>query len=385
MSGNRAVIVGAGAAGLSVALSLVDRGIHPLILDRAGNVASSWRGRYDRLRLNTSRPFSHLPGRRFAKGTPMFPTRDQMVEYLERHSQNPGITLRLGTGADRIERDSTGWLIRTPTGETIETEQVVVATGYENKAVIPGWPGREDFAGTILHSSDYRNPAAFQDKAVLVVGPGCSGMEIAYDLATGGAAKVWLAVRNPPNILLRTSPGPVPSDIVGVALLKFPTKFADTVTRYGQRSDFGDLSEYGLPFPAEGIFARVARTGGEPTIVDRDVIEAIKARRFEVVGAVQSFDGPAVHLERGALVEPDAVICATGYRRNLEPLVGHLGVLDERGIPKIRGEKAAVEGLRFVGFVPRPGALGYIAHEAKHAAKAIARELQKAEVPFRHG
>ena len=385
MSGNRAVSVGAGAAGLSVALSLVDRGVQPLVLDRAATAGSSWRGRYDRLRLNTSRPFSHLPRRRFAKGTPMFPTRDQMVEYLEHHSQNPGITLQLGTGADRIERDSTGWLIRTSAGETIEAEQVVVATGYENKAVIPAWPGRADFAGTILHSSDYRNPAAFQDKAVLVVGPGCSGMEIAYDLAMGGAAKVWLAVRNPPNILLRTSPGPVPSDIIGVALLKLPTRFADTVTRYGQRSDFGDLSEYGLPFPEEGIFARVARTGGEPTIVDREVIEAIKGRRFEVVGAVRSFDGPAVQLERGTPVEPDAVICATGYRRNLEPLVGHLGVLDERGVPKIRGEKAAAEGLRFVGFVPRPGALGYIAHEAKHAAKAIARELQEAEVPFRHG
>lgn len=385
MSGNRAVIVGAGAAGLSVALSLVDRGVQPLVLDRAATAGSSWRGRYDRLRLNTSRPFSHLPRRRFAKGTPMFPTRDQMVGYLERHSQNPGITLQLGTGADRIERDSTGWLIRTSTGETIEAEQVVVATGYENKAVIPAWPGRADFAGNILHSSDYRNPAAFQDKAVLVVGPGCSGMEIAYDLAMGGAAKVWLAVRNPPNILLRTSPGPVPSDIIGVALLKLPTRFADTVTRYGQRSDFGDLSEYGLPFPAEGVFARIARAGGEPTIVDREVIEAIKARRFEIVGAVQSFDGAAVQLERGTPVEPDAVICATGYRRNLEPLVGHLGVLDEHGIPRIRGEKPAAEGLRFVGFVPRPGALGYIANEAKHAAKAIVRELQKVEVPFRHG
>lgn len=385
MSGNRAVIVGAGAAGLSVALSLVDRGVQPLVLDRAATAGSSWRGRYDRLRLNTSRPFSHLPRRRFAKGTPMFPTRDQMVGYLERHSQNPGIKLQLGTGADRIERDSTGWLIRTSTGETIEAEQVVVATGYENKAVIPAWPGRADFAGTILHSSDYRNPAAFQDKAVLVVGPGCSGMEIAYDLAMGGAAKVWLAVRNPPNILLRTSPGPVPSDIIGVALLKLPTRFADTVTRYGQRSDFGDLSEYGLPLPAEGVFARIARAGGEPTIVDREVIEAIKARRFEIVGAVQSFDGAAVQLERGTPVEPDAVICATGYRRNLEPLVGHLGVLDERGIPRIRGEKPAAEGLRFVGFVPRPGALGYIANEAKHAAKAIVRELQKVEVPFRNG
>lgn len=78
-------------------------------------------------------------------------------------------------------------------------------------------------------------------------------------------------------------------------------------------------------------------------------------------------------------VERDAVICATGYRRNLERLVGHLGVLDVHGIPKVRGEKAAAEGLRFVGFMPRPGALGSIAKEAKHAARAIARELAKTQ------
>jgi hypothetical protein len=224
----------------------------------------------------------------------------------------------------------------------------VVATGYENKAVIPDWPGRESFTGMLLHSSEYRNPATFQGRDVLVVGPGCSGMEIAHDLATGGAAKVWLAVRTPPNILLRASPGPVPNDVVGVALLKLPTKFADKVTRSGQRSDLGDLSEYGLPFPEEGVFARIARHGGEPTIVDKEVIEAIKSRRF----------------------------CATGYQRNLEPLVGHLGVLDGHGVPHAVGGKEAAKGLRFIGFVPRPGALGYIAKEGRLAAQAIARELR---------
>ena len=61
-------------------------GLRPLVVDRATEVGSSWRGRYDRLRLNTSRALSHLPDRRFPKGTPMFPTRDQLVDHLERHA-----------------------------------------------------------------------------------------------------------------------------------------------------------------------------------------------------------------------------------------------------------------------------------------------------------
>lgn len=383
MAGIQVVVVGAGPAGLSTALALVDQGVQPLVLERAEKVAASWRTRYDRLRLNTSRPLSHLPGRRFPKGTPMFPTRDQFIEHLESHSREEGIEWRLGAAAVRIDRDPNragrGWVIQTSTGETLAAEQVVVATGYENAPLIPGWAGGEGFTGELLHSSEYRNPVRFQGKSVLVVGPGCSGMEIAHDLATGGAAKVWLSVRTPPNIMLRASPGPVPGDMIGVALLKFPVRFADAFTRFGQRMDTGDLTEYGLPFPEEGVFARVARSGGEPTIVDKEVVEAIKARRFDVVGAVKSMDGPAVLLEGGARVEPDAVICATGYRRQLAPLVGHLGILNERGAPRVVGAEPAADGLRFIGFVPRPGAIGYMAKEAKRAAKAISRELRTAE------
>ena len=83
-------------------------------------------------------------------------------------------------------------------------------------------------------------------------------------------------------------------------------------------------------------------------------------------------------LADGERVEPDAVIAATGYRRGLEPLVGHLGVLDDRGLPRAVGAQAAAPGLRFVGYVPRPAMLGHTARDAKRAAKAIARELAQA-------
>ena len=138
---------------------------------------------------------------------------------------------------------------------------------------------------------------------------------------------------------------------------------------FGRRQGSGDLSEYGLPVPEEGGMSRLRRAGQAPAIVDREVIDSIKARRIEIVPGVQSLDESGVALARGSDVEPEAVICATGYRRVLEPLVGHPGVLDEREMPRARGAKTAAAGLRFIGYVPRPGGLGYMGKEARRARR----------------
>jgi cation diffusion facilitator CzcD-associated flavoprotein CzcO len=374
MSDRQVVVVGAGPSGVSAALALKDVGVRALLVDAAEAVGSSWRSRYDRLRLNTCRPFSHLPDRPFAKGTPMFPSRDQVVAHIEEHAREEGMELRLGTRVDRLERDNGGWLARTSAGE-IRAREAVVATGYENHPFIPDWAGRESFGGDLRHAREYRNAEPYRGRRVLVVGPGCSGMEIAYDLAEGGAEQVWLSARTPPNILMREGPGGLPGDMLGVALLRFPTRFADAVARFGRRMDVGDLTEYGLPVPDEGVFSRMYRLGVAPAIVDKEVIEAIKARRIQVVRGVESLDATGVSLADGERVEPDAIVCATGYRRGLAPLVGHLGVLDERELPRATGADPAAPGLRFIGFVPRPGQLGYSAKQAKLAAKAIASEL----------
>jgi cation diffusion facilitator CzcD-associated flavoprotein CzcO len=378
MPGPEVAVVGAGSSGVASALALKDVGLRPLVLDRAESIGSSWRARYDRLRLNTCRPFSHLPDRRFPKGTPMFPTRDQVVEHIEAHAAEDGIDFRLGTAVDRIERDG-DWMLQTAGGE-IRARQVIVATGYMHVPQIPEWDGRDSFEGELIHSRDYRSPEPFRGRRVLVVGPGCSGMEIAYDLAEGGAAKVWLSARTPPNVLLRAGPGGLPGDMMGVALYHLPTRVSDAVARFARRMDVGDLTDHGLPVPDEGPLARLRRTGAAPAVVDKEMIAAIKDRRIEITRGVAALDPTGARLDDGERLEPDAVICATGYSPGLEPLVGHLDVLDHRGMPRAVGPDAPVPGLRFIGYVPRPGGLGYMAKEAKRAARAIARELRHSQV-----
>ncbi len=365
-------VVGAGPAGVALAVSLRDRGLRPLLIEKA-EVAASWRGRYDRLKLNTGRQFSHLPNRPYPKGTPTFPSRDQVVAYFDRHAREAGIELRMGTEVKRIDRLDGTWLLRTSTGDIV-ARQVVVATGLQHTPRIPDWPGADDFSGEVLHSSGYRNPAPYRGKRVLVVGSGSSGMEIAHDLATGGADKVWLAVRTAPNIMMRSLPGGLSADWIALPLYRLPVRVADAIGRKARRASLGDLSKFGLPIPDEGVFARNRRLGQAPALVDMEVIDAVKNGSIEVVAAVESFDGDKVVLADGSRLDPDTVIAATGYRRDLT-MVGHLDVLDDDGMPLVMGETAAAEGLRFFGYISRPSLIGHFGRTSRRVAKRIAGEL----------
>jgi cation diffusion facilitator CzcD-associated flavoprotein CzcO len=364
------VIIGAGPAGISAALSLKDLGIRSLVVERADEVAASWRGRYHRLKLNTGRQFSHLPGRRYPKGTPVYPTRDQVVEHFDRHAREDGIELRLATSVERIDRCPSGWQLSTSNGE-LDARRVVVATGYQHTPLIPHWPG--SFAAELLHSCAYRCPAPFVGKRVLVVGSGSSGMEIAHDLSTGAVEKVWLSVRTPPNIMPRDVPAGLPNDVLSIPFFRLPAWLSDRIATAARIRAFGDLSEFGLPIPVEGPFTRAHRLQVAPTVVDAEVIDAVRDGAVEVVRGVSAFEGDDVVLADDRRIRPDVVICATGYRTGLEPLVGHLGVLSSDGVPIRLSPSPAADGLYFHGLLSRPALIGYMAKQSRTLAKRIAQ------------
>ena len=373
-----AYVIGAGPSGLSAAAMLGRHGVDTQVLERDEAVAASWRRHYDRLHLHTVRWLSHLPGLRFSRGHGRWVHRDGVVRYLERYVEHHGIDVRPGVEVRRIERNRDGWTLETSAGE-LRSRCVVVATGYNHTPFMPAWPGRESFSGDLVHASEYRNPEPYRDRDVLVVGTGNTGAEIAVDLIEGGASRVRIAVRTPPNIVLREAGG-VPTQVTGVLMRYMPPRVADRLVRPVQRMTVGDLSEYGLPDPPEGVYTRVRRDDVIP-IIDVGLIRALKERRVEIVTAVDGFDGDEVLLADGSRLSPDAVIAATGYRRGLESLVGHLGILGQNGRPLAHGPRThpSAPGLYFLGYTnPVSGMFLEIGIDARRIARAVARGRSRA-------
>ncbi|CAM5443750.1 monooxygenase [Streptomyces pilosus] len=368
-------VVGGGPGGLAAAYALRARGIRAVVLERSDHVGASWRRHYDRLRLHTTRRLSALPGLPMPRRFGRWPARDDVVRYLEKYAEHHRLEIVTGVEVSRIERtpDGTGWLLHATGGRELTGAAVVVATGYNHTPRVPDWPGRDTYTGEFLHASAYRAPQPYAGRDVLVVGVGNTGAEIAVDLAEGGAARVRLAVRTPPHIVRRSTAG-WPAQYSGVLVRRLPVGLVDRVSRVQARVAIPDLTAHGLPRPDAGLYSRV-REGAIP-VQDVGLIDAVRKGTVEVVAAVEGFAEGAVVLADGARITPDVVIAATGYLRGLEPLVGGLGVLDERGRPVAHGPRTApgAPGLHFTGYTnPISGNLRELALDAERIARAVAR------------
>ncbi|MDP5313875.1 MULTISPECIES: flavin-containing monooxygenase [Streptomyces] len=370
-------VIGGGPGGLAAAAALREQGVRAVVLEKSADVGASWRRHYDRLHLHTTRRWSALPGLPMPRRFGRWVSRDDVVRYLEKYVEHHELEVVTGVEVSRIDRadDGTGWRLTATGGRELTGRAVVVATGYNHTPRIPDWSGRDTFTGELLHASAYRNPAPYAGKDVLVVGVGNTGAEIAVDLVEGGASRVRLAVRTVPHIVRRSTAG-WPAQATGILVRRLPVALVDRAGGLMARVAVPDLAEQGLPRPDTGLYSRV-KDGAIP-VQDVGLIDAVKGGRVVPVAAVESFDEDAVVLADGTRITPDAVIAATGYLRALEPLVGHLGVLDERGRPVAHGGRTPKQapGLYFTGFTnPISGMFREMALDAQKIAKRVARTI----------
>ena len=374
MIAHDAVVLGAGTAGLAAAATLRGVGSEAIVLERTGQIGASWRARYDGLRLNTPGWMSTQPGfrasrRRYGE----FPSRDAWIRYLEDYAAHHQIDVRFDTPARRLEPVEGGWQVQTDRGD-LQASLVVVATGFEHDPHVPDWPGRDSFTGELVHSCAYRNPQPYRDRDVLVVGPGTTGSEVAAYLAEGGAGRVRVACRTPPNLTRRKILGSS-INLTGIVLNHLPVRFGDELSWLSQRLVYGNLDQYGLPRSPRGLVTTMRHARQAPAYAEA-FVPLLKAGKLEIVAAVEGFDGPDVLLAGGTRIQPEAVIAATGYRRGLEGLVGHLGVLGENGVPLVGSghQHPSAPGLFFIGY--RPDLSGHL-RPMRAEARAIARAVKR--------
>jgi putative flavoprotein involved in K+ transport len=367
------VVVGSGPAGLATAAELTRRGLVVTVLERGDAVAARWRSRYDGLRVNTFRAYSHLPDARLPRAAGRYASLESFLAYLDDYARRNVLDIRVGVEAQRVERDDTGgWRVLSSSREW-SAPSVVVATGWDAEPRIPDWASGSPFAGQVLHTSDLKDLASFAGRRVLVVGAGNSGIDVAGLLVRAGA-QVTMSMRTPPNVFPRDWLG-LPLGPVTLMAEHLPARSADLAGRLIQSQAYGNLSRYGIPKAPTGFMTRFRRDGVNPA-VDDGFISALKAGRATVMGEVERLLDDRASLITGAEVPADAVICATGYRRGLERLVGHLDVLDDCGVPKFADGAPcdpALPGLYFAGFrVALSGSIRVAGKHARRIANAVA-------------
>lgn len=369
-------IVGAGPAGLSAAAALIRRGVAPLVVDGDDRIGGRWARHYERLRLHTVRGFSGLAHRAMPRTYPRYVPKDLVARYLDEYARHFGIDVRLGTRVGVVRAVDGEWEIVTSAG-TWRARAVVLATGHHHRAVIPEWPGRDLYAGRLVHAADYSTGRDFAGRRVLVVGLGNTGAEIAADLVEQGAAEVHVAVRTPPPIVPRELLGVVPVQLLGLALSRLPApRLLDRLGGLMRRVAVGDLRPYGLGPAAWGPF-----TARRPPVIDVGFLEQLQARRVTLRRAVTRLTSCGAAFADGSEAPFDAIVCATGYETGLGELLDLPGALDAHGMPRYpSGRRTPHPGLYFIGYDETIG--GHL-RRANLESRRLAREV--ASHLARHG
>jgi cation diffusion facilitator CzcD-associated flavoprotein CzcO len=304
----RFCVIGAGAAGMAAMKALAGAGVPFDCFEATDRVGGHWHTDYDCLHLITPRSSSGFRGDPIPSHWSDFPRRTEMVEYLEGYATKYDLRdrVRFGTRVQRLEpvgeRAIDGWTVTTSDGETRHYTGVIVANGHNSVPLIPIVPGK--FAGRVMHSSEYKNPADIAGSRVLVVGSGNSGCDIASELAQAGCDVVFS---------VRAGHLFQPKSFFGkprgaLKVMKLPPRLLDPVLRLMIRMSVGRPEAYGLPTPTHKSL------NDQRPVVNSLVLHWIQHGRVHPVPGLRSFDGTTVETVDGARHDIDTIVWATGFR-----------------------------------------------------------------------
>ena len=365
------VIIGAGPAGLACASALRAKGCPSVVLEAADKLAASWRKHYDRLHLHTDKKHSALPGRPMPASFPKYPSRLQIIDYLEDYARANDLEVIAGKTVTCIRRKA-NWVVETADGDVFEPKAVIIATGLSHSPIRPHWTGEDTFKGNIIHSCEYRNAFDLKAGRILVVGFGNSAGEIALECAEAGL-EVAMSVRGPVNIVPREMFG-VPTATIAIAQQHLPYRLVDAFNAPLLHLRYRNIERIGLTRSQYGPLTTMIERGRTP-LIDIGTIAKIRDGGIKVFPGIEILDGSSVLFTNGQSAEIDAIVQATGYRPSLDTLLPDLiERLPDTGKPARNELHPAKDGLYFCGFNPATtGLLRQIGIEARLIADSIAK------------
>jgi putative flavoprotein involved in K+ transport len=338
------IVVGAGQAGLAMGYHLARSGSRFAILDAAPAVGYSWRKRWDSLTLFTPARYSGLPGLPFPAPADHYPGKDEVGDYLEAYARAFSLPVWPNERVRSLRGDGTGTYTIQTECATYAAPQVVIATGPFQEPFVPRIASDLDPGVLHLHSSQYRSPRELPEGAVLVVGAGNSGVQIAAEIARSHRTYLSMGERRPR----------LPERMMGRSLFWWLERTgAMNVTVH---SPIGRRMK-----------GRELLVGASPEMV---------ARRYGVrlVGRAMAARGRRVQTECGPVIEPAAIIWATGFRPDYRWI--DLPVFDGSGRPLQQRGVTALPGLYFLGIswmhTRGSGLIGWVGRDAAHLASRIA-------------
>ena len=370
MTSTHTLIIGASAAGLASAACLQKEGIDFIIVEKQSQVATSWRNHYDRLHLHTSKKWSALPLMQMDASYPKYPSRQQVVDYLENYAAEMNIHPVFNTQVFSVKKVANNWITTTNNGN-YQSKFVVVATGLNHQPKMPAFEGLNTFNGEVLHSSQYKNGAAFAGKNVLVVGFGNSACEQAICLHEHGAN---------PSLSVRSAVNVIPRDIFGFPALEIgkltsllPARIADKINAPLIKLLVGDITKLGLKKSKYGPQEQIKLQRRIP-LLDIGTMKLIRQGHIKVYGDIVRMAGNNIFFEENKQQAFDAIIFATGYEHRLESFLDcSTDRFNDLNNAVVKQTMFGKDGLYCCGFYVSPmGMLREIGIEAKKIAKDIA-------------
>jgi thioredoxin reductase len=390
MSDERLCVIGAGASGLG-AMQVLQRHDVPFdCFEQSDRVGGHWHTDYESLHLITSRDLSGFIGYPMPVSYPVFPSRAQMLEYLERFADEAAVRERVSFSV-RVERleplgvaGRDGWRVSTANGETREYAGVVVCNGHLWNPNLPSYPGT--FAGKQIHSGAYRSVADLEGTRVLTVGAGNSGCDLAVDVAAAGLEST-ISMRRGQMFQPKAVFGRPRAELTWLARL--PVRLNERISRALCDVVIGPASAYsGLAEPP------TRNLNEQPPVVNNLLPYWIQHGRIQVAPGIDRLDGNRVHFVDGSSAEFDSILWATGFRPTL-PFLDPDAIRWRDGVPlRTAGLTLPVgaENLYFVGLAgPRGPQLPVYSQQAELVVRmrrldpgprsALAARFAELEVP----